>query len=144
MMLLGTPNRVRQDPTRHQTQWVPPVPPQGRCSSISRSSGLLVPWVGVMLWSDIWVWGCSQMRRGSARLLDAPGPLPVLHPCAATGSIWSSVPPGFNLVGSCNIFPRLTLRKAWMKKSCRKQMLLFLLSPAHRKEKKKPLLMGKG
>lgn len=111
-MLLGTPNRAPQDPTRHQTQWVPPVPPQGRCSSTSRSSALLIPRVGVVLWADIWVWGCSQTRRCSARLSDAPGPLPVLHPHAATGSIWSSVPPGFNLVGDGNIFPRLTLRKA--------------------------------
>lgn len=76
--------------------------------------------------------GCSQMRRCSARLLDAPGPLPVLHPHAATGSIWSSVPPGFYLVGGHNIFPAHT-EKGLMKKA---DAALSALSSIKKREKK--------
>lgn len=56
--------------------------------------------------------GCSQASRGCRRLLGLHPVHSRLPPAAAVGGILRSDPPVFNLVGACNIFPRLTLRNA--------------------------------
>lgn len=97
----------------------------GWCSGVTLQSGAAVRW--------------GDAQPGCWMLLDlslcfTPG-LPL-------GSIQASVPPGFHLMGGCNIFPRLTLRTAWWRKAAESRCCSFCSLQHIEKRKKKTLLGG--